>query len=701
MEVEIDVGKVQDPALDFVLPAWAPGRYAVYDFAKNVQEFEATGAEGRPLAWTKLDKQTWHVGAGNAGGQVRVRYRVYGNDLTGSFSQFDTSHAHVNGASVYMYVAGHKQDSLTLTVEAPPEWKLFSGFSTATEQRSFTTPNYDILIDTPVEVSAECYVEQFEEQGKTFRVAVHSYSQDEETKPQPVRVLSTLDLAAGTAELNESPKPGTVTPPREVSKAHPQENKAAKTRVPSTLDLAAGTAELNESPNRGTATPPGDVSKPHAEEENKPRSGRVASTANTLGLAAGTAELSEGPKLATLASRGDLSKLVEGIRKVVRAEMTMMPAPDFQTYTFIFHFAPDISEGDGMEHLNSTDIIVRGALSDSLLAEALSDAAHEFFHAWNVKRLRPAGLGPFDYTRETYTRSLWFAEGVTSYFSDLSLLRSGIWSRREFLAALAGEIRTLETEPGRLLMSAESSSFHAWFYDRSPQMQETNFANSTVNYYNKGLVLGMLLDLEVRSRTLGRKSLDDVLRLMYRQFYEATPSGYYGPGRGYEEKDVLDAVNSVAGSDFTSFFDRYVRGTQPLPYNEILAQAGLKLQVATGAGASPTIGVITGPVLTGVKILAVRPESAADRAGLSRDDLVIAVDGLSLAPEDLTTRLKMYAPGTDVLFTVERHGRRQTIPVKLDPPTTDEYTIEEVTGAAPEQVAVREGWLRGAVTSAQ
>ena len=229
----------------------------------------------------------------------------------------------------------------------------------------------------------------------------------------------------------------------------------------------------------------------------------------------------------------DTSKLLEGLKKIVHAEMAMMPAPDFERYTFIFHFAPDISMGDGMEHLNSTQIIVRGSLSSSL-DEALETAAHEFFHLWNVKRLRPAELGPFDYTREVYTPSLWFAEGVTTYVSYLSLLRSGLWTRQKFLGRLCDEISALEEEPGRTLMSAESSSFHAWFYDRSPQMQETNFANSTISYYNKGALLGMLLDLEMLSRTQGAKSLLDVLSSLYHKFYETPPATYYGPGHALQ-----------------------------------------------------------------------------------------------------------------------------------------------------------------------
>ncbi|HKS96256.1 MAG TPA: PDZ domain-containing protein [Terriglobia bacterium] len=352
-----------------------------------------------------------------------------------------------------------------------------------------------------------------------------------------------------------------------------------------------------------------------------------------------------------------------------------------------------------MEHLNSTQIIVRGSLDDAGIREAEEDAAHEFFHLWNVKRLRPAALGPFDYTREDYTRSLWFAEGVTSYYAYVHLLRSGLWDQRQFLKHLADEIRALELEPGHALMSAESSSFHAWFYDRSPQMQETNFANTTISYYNKGALLAMLLDLEIRGRTHGEKSLDDVMRRMYEQFYEvpkrsgSPAASYYAAGRGYEEKDILDALNGVAGGDWSSFFKRYIEATAPLPYADTLARAGLQLHIATEPGAPPDLGVTVQPMDRGVRITSIRPGGAADRAGLERDDLLVAVDELSLATEDLSTRLRMYPPGAEVPFTVERHMRRFRVTVKLDPPIAGEYTIEKMSQATPEQLAVRESWL--------
>ncbi|MFW9930339.1 MAG: PDZ domain-containing protein, partial [Candidatus Thorarchaeota archaeon] len=354
---------------------------------------------------------------------------------------------------------------------------------------------------------------------------------------------------------------------------------------------------------------------------------------------------------------------------------------------------PGLAMGDGMEHLNSTDIVVRGALSGDGLLQALETAAHEFFHLWNVKRLRPVGLGPFNYSREVYTRSLWFVEGITTYYAYRNLLGSGVWSRPEFLDRLAGEIRALSDEPGRKLMSAESSSFHAWFFDRSPQMQETNFANTTISYYNKGALLGMLLDLDIRAATHGEKSLDDVMRLMYRRFYESPATSYYLHGRGYTEQDIIDAVNQVSGMDFMPFYQRYVAGTAPLPYNGLLAKAGLALHIATSSKAPPSLGVLVESVDTGVKIFSVRPGGAADRAGLSRDDVLISVDDQSLATESLADRLSIYPAGAKVLLEVERHETRHFMYAQLDPPRPDEYSITDTPGATEEQVKIRQGWL--------
>lgn len=444
--VEIAVTGNNSRVLEFVMPAWSPGRYAIYDFARNVQEFTAETANRQRLMWKKLDKQTWQVTAKE---NFTVRYLVYANNLSGTFSQVDEEHANYNGASVFMYIRGHKQDPVSLTIVAPKGWKVINGAVDTLGQTSFKFANYDLLIDTPTEMS-DFQLEQFEYRGRVYRVAMH-----------------------------------------------------ALTEFSRMLDL------------------------------------------------------------------------VDSIRKIVVYQTSIFGDPDFKHYTFILHLVPPSSPSDGMEHLNSTQVIDRD------LDGLVEVCAHEFFHLWNVKRLRPVGLGPWDYTREVYTRSLWISEGLTSFYGNISLVRSQVWSRTQYYRALADEIMALQSRPARRFMSLELSSWDTWLFLGTSRMQETNHFYSTISYYNKGQLVGALLDLEIRHRTDSRKSLDDVFRDLYSRFYlEASNESYYLRGRGFKDEDFLAAASRAACADLSNFFKSYVSGTEELDYQKYLDYAGLKLVVA-------------------------------------------------------------------------------------------------------------------------
>jgi predicted metalloprotease with PDZ domain len=232
-----------------------------------------------------------------------------------------------------------------------------------------------------------------------------------------------------------------------------------------------------------------------------------------------------------------------------------------------------------MEHLTSTQIIVPGSLGDSgMLEAALERAAHEFFHVWNVKRLRPVELGPWDLTRPPTTRSLWIAEGITNYYGHLMQRRAGIWTDEQLLQTLAQQINEVENSPGSRLMSAEESSINAPFMDGATPTQRNNLSNNSVNYYPKGEVLGLVLDLLIRRKTEGRASLDEVMRRMYQKFYvESQNETYYLRGRGYTNEDFERVASEVAGTDLQDFFKRYVRGVETPPYDEALETVGLRL----------------------------------------------------------------------------------------------------------------------------
>jgi predicted metalloprotease with PDZ domain len=197
---------------------------------------------------------------------------------------------------------------------------------------------------------------------------------------------------------------------------------------------------------------------------------------------------------------------------------------------------------------------------------AAAIAAHEFFHVWNVKRIRPRTLEPVDYTKEQYTRALWFAEGVTSCYASFALERSGLWSKKQFYDDLALQIGDLQSRAAHTRQSAEESSLDAWL----EKYDAYNAPDRSISYYDKGQILGMLLDLAIRDATDNRKSLDDVLRRMNEE--------YAKKGKFYDDSDgIRVAVEEVAGKSFEDFFGRYVSGIAEIPYNTFLAMAGLEL----------------------------------------------------------------------------------------------------------------------------
>ncbi len=275
--------------------------------------------------------------------------------------------------------------------------------------------------------------------------------------------------------------------------------------------------------------------------------------------------------------RGELAKRVE---RVVRAEVAMMPEPDYEQYTFLFHFDPTARRGDGMEHLNSTQIIETAALGDGrTLDEAVGTAAHEFFHVWNVKRLSPAGLGPWDFTRPVVTRGLWIAEGFTNYYGKLSQRRAGLWDDEQLFGAYSAAIGGIENQPGVRLTSAVESSILAPFIDRATHDQKTNIVNTLVSYYPKGETVAVTLDLLIRGRSKGRASLDDVMRRAYEEFYLKSAERQLLPQgpRLHARRVRAPRLRDVRGLDLSDFFRRYVHDAQPLPYEEALAHVGLRL----------------------------------------------------------------------------------------------------------------------------
>ncbi|HEV2717497.1 MAG TPA: PDZ domain-containing protein, partial [Terriglobales bacterium] len=393
---------------------------------------------------------------------------------------------------------------------------------------------------------------------------------------------------------------------------------------------------------------------------------------------------------------GKRPALVRDIEKIVRAETTMWGPPEFDSYTFLIHFANDGHSSDGMEHLTSTEIIESGALGDpATYQETLDTIAHEFFHVWNVKRLRPIELGPWDFTRPANTRGLWIAEGITNYYGHLMQRRAGLWDDAKLLNALAGQITDIENSPGSKLMSAEESSLSAPFIDDAPQSQQTNLANTSISYYPKGEVLGLVLDLLIRGKTACKASLDEVMRRMYEEFYLKSPNAtYYLRGRGYTNEDFARMVSQVASMDASDFFRRYVRGVDLPPYEEALAQVGLRLV------RQPRLPVSVGITAddeyeANLKLSDVRPNSPAEAAGLEAGDIITSFGGLKLTPANFLKTFARYKPGNRVAVTIERDGRVMQIALVLGEPAIFDYRIEENPNAPAEAKRLRAAWLNG------
>ncbi len=273
--------------------------------------------------------------------------------------------------------------------------------------------------------------------------------------------------------------------------------------------------------------------------------------------------------------------LREALRRITSYELHLMGGPPFSEYTFIFHIGSysDVG-GGGMEHMNST------AIAATSTGSAAAIAAHEFFHVWNVKRIRPQSLQPVDYSKEQYTRALWFAEGVTNTYAAYTLERTKLWSKKQFYADLASQIAGLQSRPARKWQSAEESSLDAWF----EKYDGYNLPSRSISYYDKGQIIGVMLDLAIRDATDNRKSLDDVMRRMNDEY--AKRGRYYDGSEG-----IRRVVEEVSGKSFADFFRRYVSGTDEIPYDRFLSIAGLNLKLisAKDGGATAEISEISHP----------------------------------------------------------------------------------------------------------
>jgi predicted metalloprotease with PDZ domain len=544
---------------DVTMAAWCPGSYLIRDYARFVRDLAASDASGRTLAVRKLDKQTWRVACQGAG-EVRVRYVVYGHDLTVRTNHIDAEHAFLHGPATFAYPVALRGAPIEVAIDAPAGWDIVTGAPNVDgDSRRLCASSIDELFDQPIHIGPV----------RMYRVAA--------------KVTTRLAIWGPRA-------PGGM---------------------------------FNE------------------------------------------------------------ARLAEDLAAVVDDHVARFGEAPFLAYTFMLMLT---HEGyGGLEHRASSVNLYHPHFGASRKAyEGLLELlSHELFHAWNGKRIAPRALLDFDYAREAYTPCLWVMEGVTSHYDRFALRSSGRISAKSLLEKVLDDWARLVATPGRAKHSLEAASFDAWIKLYKPD--ESN-VNTTVSYYLKGGLAMFALDLHIRRRSDGQKSLDDVLRALWQQF---------GARGEPHPDDVLPSFEQATGLSLGELFARQIRGTDDPELAQELAHVGLALrgsadpaQVTDGAHA-----VWLGVTTSGTKITAVYDDSPAQRAGLSPGDELVAVDRFQVANDgELRTLVNARAPGDTLALALFRRHRLVDVTATLAaaPPTRWEIAGVAEAGAA---AARYEAWL--------
>jgi len=378
----------------------------------------------------------------------------------------------------------------------------------------------------------------------------------------------------------------------------------------------------------------------------------------------------------------DKERLKVDMAKIVEQGTAIYGENPNKHYTFIVHNYE--RGGGGLEHLNST---VLGASRNQYNTERgyngfLDLVAHEYYHLWNVKRLRPVALGPFDYDNEVYTTNLWIAEGFTAYYENKLTLRAGFNDQNAFVNKLAGAVAAVENTPGAKVQSAAMASYDAWIKQYRP---DENSSNNSISYYSKGEVIGLLMDLAIANATKGAKSLDDVMKAMYLQGKTQ--------GRGYTDAEFKAMVEKVSGINFTSFWDKYVTGTEPVDYKTYFAYAGVTVKDDNEGKSTPYLGVASRKTEGRMFITAVSRNSAAWTAGLNVNDELLSINGVPVeAAIERMPELTSKKVGDVVNIKVGRDGKVVDFAVTLKANPSIRLVAKIDENATPAQKAVLKRW---------
>ncbi len=365
-------------------------------------------------------------------------------------------------------------------------------------------------------------------------------------------------------------------------------------------------------------------------------------------------------------------KFTEILGNTIKAESQIFGGLPYEKYIAFYFFMPAQSNASGaLEHLNSYVAFAPGG-ERSTPEGIIGTGAHEFFHCWNVKRIRPAEMWPYDYSRENETPLLWVSEGFTNYYGIVGTYRGGVTSKENFLSRVADAAAGIENSEARKYISPANSSVSTWAGYDTP----TAFG---ISYYTQGQNLAALLDLSIRNDTDGRSSLDDVMRALYNEHYKK--------GRGFTTADMIGIVNRLTKKDYNDFYNRYVFGTEVPDYDKILGYAGYTLVKKTDA--TPDFGFSIRPRNGGLAINGVETGGAAANAGLKVGDVILKINGDS----PFNAKFETLA-GKEIKLTVNRNGVESEMPMKVGSRDYIAFNLVETMGATPQQIKIRDGWLK-------
>ncbi len=367
--------------------------------------------------------------------------------------------------------------------------------------------------------------------------------------------------------------------------------------------------------------------------------------------------------------------------KIVETATAIFGENPNKRYVFIVHNYA--AGGGGLEHKNSTVLGATrlGYTDENTYKGFLSLVAHEYFHLWNVKRLRPIALGPFNYDQENYTTNLWIAEGFTAYYENLISLKAKIINQTNFLAELENDINAIANQPGNKVQCLSEASFNAWIKYYRPN---ENSANTSISYYNKGALIATVINLTILHHSEGKYSLDDAMQFAYNKYYKKLK-------RGYTDAEFRAVLEQFAGKHLSFIYDNYINGTVDIDFSTYLGYAGLQIDDKNSGISTPYLGANASFINNNLTIRNVATNSAAFLAGLNVNDKIVTIDGLK--PDNLPQIISEKKVGDSLVFIVDRDGIEKNILVTLKASRNKKFEIRKMDGASEFQLKVLAKWL--------